>query len=124
MSLLIALLITQKRFWSYTKHFSKSSSTIYYFIENNEKVIDNCAKTELLNPFILRSRNELPIDQSRLPHLNLNVEHTLYDIKIDTSTVSTKLLKLKDNKVSSPNSVSVNVLWWYPNFDFPLYIFV
>lgn len=93
-------------------------------MENNEKVTDNCAKIELLKPFISISRKELPIDQSRLPHLNLNVEHTLYDIKIDSSTVSTKLPKLKDNKACSPDSISVNVLWWYPNFDFPLYIFV
>lgn len=69
-------------------------TTIDYFMENNEKVTYDHAKAELLNSFCLYVlTRELSINETRFPQPSLNVEHTVRDIKIDTSTVRTKLLK-------------------------------
>lgn len=66
--------------------------TIDYLTANSQRVTNNLTGFKLLNSsFIPVLKNEPPINESRLPRLNSNVERTLFNIKIDSSTVKTKL---------------------------------
>ena len=49
-----------------------------------------------------------------------NVSHVLRDVNINPAMVRVKLLKLKGNKASGPDLISVNVLRNCPDFDVPL----
>lgn len=49
--LVVSLSDNPKRFRKYTRYFSKSSSTIHYLMENNEKVTANRAKAPSLYLF-------------------------------------------------------------------------
>ena len=64
--------------------------------------------------------DETPLDTS---HLNMDFKaptFILRDNEITLQKVRTKLYKLKANKASGPDNISVNVLRNCPNFDVPL----
>lgn len=112
-SLLIALLITTPKFWNYARHFSRSNSSID--VKQWKRITDNYAKAELLNFFI----SVLTKKQSKWIKITVSwFEYwTHCDIKINSPIARAKLLELKAKKMSGPDSISVNVLCWYPNFD-------
>ena len=111
-----------KRFWNYTRHFSRSSSTIDYLKDCGEKVSNDTEKAELLNDFfasVLTKENDI---DSSIPVTVENVKYTLKDICITPEHVRNKLLKLQANKASGPDLINVNVLRCCSDFDVPLCI--
>ena len=110
-----------KRFFNYARHFSRSSSTIDVLEENGIKTTDDTKKAEMLNNFFISvNTDETPLDSS---HLNMEYKaptFILRDIEVTLSEVRKKLCKLKANKASGPDNISINVLRNCPNFDVPL----
>ena len=112
-----------KRFFNYTRHFTKSSSTIDVLEDNGSKVTEDSAKANLLNSFFISvNTDETPLDSSHKFTSTTTPEFILRDIVITPDDVRKKLSKLKPNKASGPDGISVNVLRNCLNFDVPLKI--
>lgn len=100
-----------KRFWNYTRHFSRSTSTIDCLHDSGERITDDSRKAEMLNDyFISVLTDETEINRSEIPEAGENVEHVLKDIHWDPEDVREKLMKLKMNKASGPDLINVCVL--------------
>ena len=112
-----------KRFWNYTRHFSRSTSTIDFLHDCGERISDDTKKAELLNDFFASVlTDESDINKSEMPDLGENVDSVLKDISWDPEDVRFKLIQLKADKAAGPDLVSVNVLRNCPDFDTPLCI--
>ena len=108
-----------KRFWNYTKHFSKSSSTIEILEHDGNKICNDTAKAEILNNFFISVLTREKAPDFPLPN-SPNPENILLDFHITPDMVRAKLAKLKRNKAPGPDGVSINVLRSCLNFDLPL----
>ena len=112
-----------KRFWNYTRHFSRSSSTIYMLIDEGEKDTDDSAKAKILNEYFISVLTQEPEVLGTLPDVvDANPQHLLEDFTILSSTLRKKWTRLKANRASGPDQISVNVLRNCPNFFIPLTI--
>ena len=108
-----------KRFWNYTKHFSKSSATVEVLENEGKKVTEDNEKAEILNNyFVSVLTKEKPPDFS-LPKAE-NVPNLLLEITVTPEMIREKLKKLKPNKASGPDKVNINVLRSCMHFDVPL----
>ena len=103
--------VNDKRFWNYTRHFTKSLATISNL--NFE------AKANILNNYfiyVLTDEQEL---LHSLPTLDTIVKCTLYNLE-----VRTQLTKLKPDKASGPDLLNVNIFRNCLDFDIHIaYIF-
>ena len=111
-----------KRFWNYSRHFTRSSSTIEVLEDQGNKITDDNDKANLLNDFftsILTDEPNLDTEDDTLQGPN-PATHTLDHIVFLPSDIRTKLLNLKPNKASGPDSVNINILRQCPNLDVPL----
>ena len=109
-----------KRFWNYTRHFSRSSSTIDFLQDCGERVVDDGKKAELLNDFFASVlTQETDLNCSEIPSKE-NVKVVLKDLFVKPENVRGKLVHLLGNKASGPDTISVNVLRNCPDFDVPL----
>ena len=78
------------------------------------------AKAEILNSFFASVlTDETPTDSSH-HNMSTNPENILRDIDITADDVRKKLSKLKPNKASGPDGISVNVIRNCLNLDVPL----
>ena len=98
-----------KLFWNYTRHFSRSSSTVDMLVDGANKVTEDSDKAELLNSYFTSVLTHEPEITITLPQ-NPNPHSILLDFEIMPITVRDKLTKLKLNKACGPDEVSVNVL--------------
>ena len=108
-----------KRFWNYTRHFTKSSSTIDVLEKEITKVTDDKVKAEMLNSFFSSVlTDELP----ELPDLDTTPtpDFILKDFEITIPMVRKKMSKLKSNKASGSDNISVNILRECLSLDKPL----
>ena len=110
-----------KRFWNYTRHFTKSSSTIDVLEKEDTKVTDDKEKAEMLNNFFSSVLTDEPPD---LPNFDSTPtpEFILKDFEITTPMIRKKMSKLKTNKASGPDNISVNIMKECLNLDEPLKI--
>ena len=113
-----------KRFWNYTRHFTRSSSTVNVIEKDNVKYTDDASKAELLNDYFV---SVLTRESDELHHSNQDATENrscLLDIEISAVDVRKKLRNLKMNKASGPDLLHVNVLKNVLDLDVPLaYIF-
>lgn len=113
-----------KKFWNYTRHFTRSSSTVNVIEKDNVKYSDDETKAELLNDYFVSVLTQEPFDL-----IGVNVDKrenlsVLLDIVFTAVEVRKKLHNLKLNKACGPDLIHVNVLKRVLNFDVPLaYIF-
>ena len=108
-----------KRFWNYSRHFTRSSQTIEVLEDNDIKITDDREKAEILNNFfisVLVDEPELSSTSDDPPE----VASTLHTIQLTPEDIRKKLTKLKPNKASGPDGVNINVLRNSPDFDRPL----
>ena len=110
-----------KLFWNYTRHFTRSTSTIDFLQDCGERVIDDGKKAEVLNDFFASVlTKETDINISEIPVTEENVRFVLKDLLLKPQDVRSKLIKLQGNKASGPDFISVNVLRNCPDFDIAL----
>jgi hypothetical protein len=83
-----------KRFWNYTRHFSKSSSSIAMIEKDGVKLTNDRDKAEVLNNFFISVlTQEQPLDHT--PDLPVvNFDSALCDLDISPDLVRKKLAKL------------------------------
>ena len=108
-----------KRFWNYTRHFTKSSSTIDVLEKEDTKVTDDKEKAEMLNNFFSSVlRNEPPdlpnFDSTPTP------EFILKDFEITTPMIRKIMSKLITNKASGSDNISINIMKECLSLDKPL----
>ena len=112
-----------KRFWNYTRHFSRSSQTVEVLVENGEEITDDTLKAEILNDNFINVQTIEPDSGLPLPPKNaVPPKFILTDILITPKIVKEKIDKLHSDRASGPDQISVNVLRNCPNFDKPLSI--
>ena len=110
-----------KRFYNYARHFTRSSGTVEVLEQNDRKITDDTQKADILNDFFCSVlTDETPVDSSHNVKDNNPPKHILRDIDITVEDVRKKLSKLKPNKASGPDGISVNVLRNCLEFDVPL----
>ena len=110
-----------KRFWNYTRHFSRSSSTVDMLEHQDKKVSEYAEKATILNDYFISVLTKEPDILSSLPDVtDANPDHILEDFTVTTDIVRKKLLRLKANRASGQDQISVNVLRNCPNFALPL----
>lgn len=113
-----------KRFWNYTRHFTRSSSTVNVIEKDNVKYTKDKDKAELLNDYFV---SVLTHENPDLSCINLNAREDIsavLDMDISPMDVRKKLKNLKLNKACGPDFFHVNVLKYVLNLDKPLsYIF-
>ena len=111
-----------KRFWNYTWHYTRSSSTIDVLESRGTKYMEEQIKAQLLISFSSVLTNETPVDSPRLQTEGDEPRFILRDMHVSTDVVRKKFLKLKANKAVGPDNISVNVLRQCPNLDKQLHI--
>ena len=112
-----------KRFWNYTRHYTRSSSTIDMLQSEGKKFTEDQDKAQILNNFFSSVlTNETPVDSSHHNSEGDGPQFVLRDIHVTTEAVRKKLLKLKNNKAAGPDNISVNVMRQCPDLDQPLHI--
>ena len=110
-----------KRFWNYSRHFTKSSSTIDVLVDEcGSKIHDDSEKADLLNRFFASTLTDEPDIVTSLPLPETQNTHLLLDIDISPLMIREKLAKLKANKAGGPDKISSNVLGECKIFDVPL----
>ena len=107
-----------KRFWNYTKHFTRSSSTVDSLKENGSIITNDDTKAEIFNRYFASVWTQ---ETDQAPDTDgPAVEDILNNVHITPNKVRKKLSRLKKNKSSGPDSININVLRSCPNFDIPL----
>ena len=107
-----------KGFWNYSRHFTKSSSSIDVFVDEcGSKIHDDSEKADLLSKFLASTFTDDPDIVTSLPLPETQNTHLLLDIDISPLMVRDKLVKLKANKAGGPEKISSNVLGECKNFD-------
>ena len=91
-------------------------------LENQgKKVTEDTEKANILNKYFISVLTEEPDILNSLPDVpDANPQHILEDFTITSDIVRKKLLRLKANRASGPDLISVNVLRYCPNFALPL----
>ena len=113
-----------KRFYNYTRHFSRSSSSIDILEHEGGKITDDSKKADIMNDFFCSVlTDETPMDSSHTtrPSDSSRPKVILRDIDFSVSDVRLKLSKLKANKASGPDGLNVNVMRVCLDLDLPLY---
>ena len=86
-----------------------------------KKVTEDTEKANILNKYFISVLTEEPDILNSLPDVpDANPQHILEDFTITSDIVRKKLLRLKANRASGPDLISVNVLRYCPNFALPL----
>ena len=97
--------------WNYTRHFTRSTSTIDFLHDCGERVTDDRKKAEVLNDFFASVlTEETDINSSEIPTTEGNVNFVLKDLLLKPQDVRLKLIKLQGNKASGPDLININVL--------------
>ena len=100
-----------KRFWNYSRHYTKSSSTIDVLVdESGSKVHGDNGKADLLNTFFASTLMDEHDIITSLPLVKTQNTHLLLDIDNSPLMVCEKLIKLKANKAGRPKIICSNVL--------------
>ena len=93
-----------KRFWNYSRHFTKSSSTIDVLVDECvSKIHDDSEKADLLNNCLHFSDERDIVTSLTLPETQNT--HLLLDTEISPLMVREKLVKLKANKAGGPDKL-------------------
>ena len=116
--------VNDKRFWNYTRHFTKLSSTIGDLNFEGKNFSDDQTKANILNNYFISVLTDESGSLHSLPTLHTDVKYTLCNLDILPTELRTKLTKLKPDKASGPDLLNVNVLRNCLDFDIPpAYIF-
>ena len=109
-----------KKFYNYTRSFTRSSSKVEQLEVNGEKVYDDGEKADCLNGFFASVlTEESPLRQS-LPIKTDRCENSMRFSPFTEEQVKNKLVKLKTNKSCGPDGIHVNVLRSVPALAVPL----
>ena len=109
-----------KKFYNYTRSFTRSSSTVEQLEVNGVKVYDDGEKADCLNGlFASVLTEESPLCQS-LPIKTDRCENSTRFSPFTEELVKNKLVKLKPNKSCGPDGIHVNVLRSVPALAVPL----
>ena len=107
-----------KRFWNYTRNFTKTKSTVETLIDAGRTVSNDPEKSEILNEYFASvwtaENTPPPVSAPLLP------PEIISDVAITTSSIRTVLSSLKPNKLSGPDGIHINVLRNCPDLDQPL----
>ena len=87
--------VNDERFWNYTRHFTKSSSTILDLNFDGKNFSDDQTKANISNNYFIYILMDEPQLMPYLPTLDTDVKCTLYNLEILPTEVWTKLTKLK-----------------------------
>ena len=87
--------VNDERFWNYTRHFTKSSSTILDLNFDGKNFSDDQTKANILHNYFISILMDEPQLLHYLPTLDTDVKCTLYNLEILPTEVWTKLTKLK-----------------------------
>ena len=109
-----------KRFYNYTRSFTRSSSTVEQLEVNGEKVYDDRGKADCLNSFFSSVLTEESPLRQTLPIKTDRCEKSTRFSPFTEEQVRNKLLKLKPNKSCGPDGIHVNVLRYVPALAVPL----
>ena len=97
-----------KKFWSYIKNLRKDTCNIPSLFVNGNEVLENQAKTEVLNdhfqPVFIKE------DTSRLPSKGPSPYQPLDDFVVTTAGIDNLLVGLDVHKASGPDHISARVL--------------
>ena len=108
-----------KKFFNYTRHFTRSSSTVDVLEKDGVKVSEDGAKADILNDFFCSVLTDEPPVTHSIP-FDVHTTSPCYNIKITPDHVREKLATLKPNKACGTDGVRVNVLREVADFDVPL----
>ena len=109
-----------KRFFNYTRHFMRSSSTVEMLLHQGKEVTKDTEKADLLNSHftsVMTQESELT---GSIYIADPQVEQSFYNINITQELVKQKLQKLKPNKSPGIDNIHVNVLRNVPSLSKPL----
>ena len=98
-----------KRFWNYTRHFSRSSQTVDTLESGTSQVTIDSEKAEILNEHFAESQT---VEDFDLPYCDPQTTTTflLSDIEVSSFQVKNIMLHLKPNKANGPDNISTNIL--------------
>ena len=92
-------------------------------VHEGEKITDDSAKAKILNEYFISVLTQEPEIIGSLPEVvDAKPQNLLEDFTILQDTIRKKLTRLKANKASGPDQISINVLRNCPNFSIPLTI--
>ena len=101
--------VNDRRFWNYTRHFTKSLSTIGDLNFEGKNFSGDQTKANILNNYFISVLTDEPELLHSLPTLDTDVKYTLYNLDILPTEVRKKLTKLKPDKAGGPGLLNVNV---------------
>ena len=106
-----------KRFWNYTRHFSRSSQTVDTLESGTSQVTIDSEKAEILNEHFAESQT---VEDSDLQyHTVIHLSFIRYrGLILPGKNI---MLHLKPNKANGPDNISINILKFCPAFAAPLY---
>ena len=104
-----------KRYWNYTRHYTRSSSTIDVIESGGTKYMEDQIKAQLFNNFFSSIlTNEIPVDSPHLQTEGDEPRFILRDMHVTTDAVRKKLLKVKASTYwdNAPIWTSRSTLYW------------
>lgn len=115
-----SLTVNPKRFYSYCRHFTRTSATVSCLEHERVKITSDTEKAEVLNQFFTSVMTEEPDMVGAMPPPKRTPETHVYDRPITTEHVREKMKKLAPNKAGGPDGIHVNVLRAVSNLATPL----
>ena len=109
-----------KKFYNYTRSFTRSSSTVEQVDVIGEKVYDDRGKAENLNNFFATVLTEESPMRQTLPIKTERCDNSAQFSPFTEEQVMNKLVKLKRNKSCGPDGIHANVLHTVPALAVPL----
>ena len=109
-----------KKFFNYTRHFIRSTSTVETLIENDHQFTEDKDKAKILNDFFTSVMVDEPEVLGSIPIQSSSSTKFISNVDITPAKVRKKLQKMKRDKGSGPDSIHSNVLKEVITLDIPL----
>lgn len=109
-----------KKFYNYTRSFTRSSSTVEQLVVDGEKIYSDCKKADCLNDFFASVLTDEPPMHHSLPINTERCEDSMGFRPFTIEQIEQKMNKLKPNKSCGPDGIHINVLRMVPALAIPL----